>query len=191
MALNNPDRLVNAGLAAETVLALQDQLTQLGNATPPSAGGQSLNTSGNCFETYPATVVGNGADTTEDTLATYSLPANALDKANRGIFIYAWGTYANNTNTKAANLYFGSEKITAATGNNTNWALEMTVGKVAANSQVMSMQNITGSTHGGVNNTTGAETDTAAIVIKVTGQNSTSATANSIVLKGMYVTFNN
>lgn len=191
MGLNNPDRLVNAGVPAETVLALQDQMTGIGNlATQPSGGGQSMTTMGNIFEFYGS--VGNGADTTEDTLKTFSLAANSMDQANRGVYIYAWGSYANTPGTKAAKLYFGSTSIAAATGQNNSWALEMMIGKSAANTQQISAQNITGTTHGGVTNTANASnTDTAAIVIKVTGQNSTSANANTIVLNGMFVQFNN
>ena len=195
MALNNPDRLVNAGLPAETVLALQDQLTQTGNATPPSAGGGSLNTSGNIFEYYSQTGTGNGADATEDTLQTYTLPANALDKIGRSVYIYAWGKYSADTNAKTAKLYFGSETVSAATtgaAGNTAWALELVVGKVAANLQVVSAQSIVGTSHGGVaNNITAAETDTAGIVIKLTGQDTTSSVANRVIVNGMFVTFSN
>lgn len=191
MGLNNPDRLLNAGLSAETALALQDQATGLGNlATQPSGGGTSLTTTGNIFEFFGS--VGNGADTTEDTLKTFSLPANALDQINRGVYIYAWGSYGNTPGTKAAKLYFGSTSLAAATGQNTGWALEFVIGKSAANTQQISGQQIVGTVHGGVTNTANASnTDTAAIVIKLTGQNSTSANANTIVLNGMYVQFMN
>jgi hypothetical protein len=191
MGFNNPDRLINAALPAETVLALQDQATGLGNlATQPSGGGTSMTTTGNCFEF--AGSQGNGADTTEDTLATFTLPANALDQAKRGVYIYAWGSYANTPGTKAAKLYFGSTSLAAATGQNLGWALEFAVLKSAANTQQISGQNIVGTVHGGVTNTANASnTDTAGIVIKVTGQNSTSSNANTIVLNGMYVQFMN
>ena len=191
MAFNRIDSLINTGVPATEALALQDQVTGLGGtATPPSQGGGSLNPSGNIFEFFGT--AGNGADTTEDTLKSYSLPANALDAVGRSIYIYAWGSYANTPGTKAAKLYFGSTSLAAGSGQNNGWALEFIIGKSAANVQQISGQNIVGTVHGGVTNTANAaNTDTAAIVIKVTGQNSTSANANTIVLNGMFVTYSN
>ena len=191
MAFNRLDSLVNTGMPATQALALQDQETGLGSvATPPSQGGGSINPSGNSFEFFGS--AGNGADTTEDTLKSYSLPANALDAVGRSVYIYAWGSYGNTPGTKAAKLYFGSTSIAAATGQNVGWALEMVVGKSGASVQQISAQNITGTAHGGVTNTANAaNTDTAAVLIKVTGQNSSSSNANTIVLNGMYVTYSN
>jgi hypothetical protein len=195
MAFNNPDRLVNAGLPAETVLALQDQATGLGNlATQPSGGGSSLNPSGNVFEYFNQTGVGNGADTTEDTVKTFSLPANAFDAVGRSCYIYAWGSYHADANVKTAKLYFGATSISAAASaaGNTAWALEMVVGKAGSSLQVISSQSIVGTSHGGVTNSaTATETDTAGIVIKLTCQTATSAVANRVVLNGMFVTFSN
>lgn len=189
MGLLDKGRLMAAGLSALVAKEIEDQTCAVGNSSPPSAGGISTNPNGNIFSF--AGSVGNGADTTEDTLKTFALPANALDVAGRGIHVYAWGTYANNTNTKAAKLYFGSEIVTAASGNNVSWSLEMWAIKSGANTQQISGQPITGTSHGGIANQSGAEADTAAITIKVTAQDSTSATANAIVLNGMFVEFMN
>ncbi len=189
MGLLNKDLLLHVGIPALEAATLEDQLCGVGSSTPPSGGGASLNPNGNIF--VFAGSVGNGADTTEDVLKSFSLPANALDVVGRAVYIYAWGTYANNTNTKAAKLYFGATSIAAASGNNTSWALEMVVIKSAANAQKINSQNITGTTHGGTTSAAGAETDTAAITIKVTGQDTTSANANAIVLNGLYVNFMN
>lgn len=189
MGLRDIGRLMAAGLSGGEANAIQDQATGVGGSAPPSLGGGSLNPNGNIFSFFGS--VGNGADTTEDTLKTFSLPANALDAVGRAIYIYAWGSYANNTNTKAAKLYFGSETVAAATGNNVGWALEMVVGKSGANAQQINGQLVTGTTHGGTTTQSGAETDTAAITIKVTGQDSTSANANAIVLNGLYINYMN
>src|SRR5690242_11181170 len=134
MGLNSKDQLMaGVGFSAGEAQAIEDQLTRVGNATLPSGGGPSFGPNGNIFTFFGA--AGNGADTTEDLLKSFSLPANSLDVVGRSIYIYAWGTYANNTNTKAAKLYFGATSIAAASGNNTSWALEMIVGKSAANAQ--------------------------------------------------------
>jgi hypothetical protein len=195
MAFNRIDSLINTGVPATEALALQDQLTGLGgSATQPSQGGGSIGPSGNSFTYFSQTGTGNGADTTEDTLQTYTLPANALDKAGRSIYIYAWGSYVNTNGTKNARLYFGTQSIAAQSAGqvgNTSWALEFVVGKAAANQQVVSGQIVVGTAHGGVVNSSPTITDTAAITIKVTGQNSTSANANTVVLNGLFVTYSN
>lgn len=132
--------------------------------------------------------VGNGADTTEDTLATYSMPANTLNAIGRGLFIYAWGSMTAVAN-KTGKLYFGASTVSTGliSATSESWSLEMVVLKSAANVQQISAQLINAATHGGVTNSAGSETDTAAIVIKVTGQNSAS-TANGIVCNGLIVT---
>ncbi len=195
MALNRIDSLINTGVPATEALALQDQVTGLGNtSTPPSQGGQSMTTTGNIFEYFNQTGVGNGADTTEDTVKTFTLQANALEAVNRGVYIYAWGKYNGDANVKTAKLYFGATTVSAISSSNTQlgWALEMVIGKAAANQQVISSQSIIGTSHGGVTNSTaGVDTDTAGIVIKLTCQTATSAVANRIVLNGMYVQFMN
>lgn len=189
MGLIDKGRLMAAGLPALAAKEIEDQTCAVGNSTPPSAGGASTSPNGNVFAFVGS--VGNGADTTEDTLKSFALPANALDIAGRGVHIYAWGSFANNTNTKHAKLYFGSEVLSTGSGNNVSWSLEMWAMKSASNAQRLSGQPIVGTTHGGVNNQTGAETDTAAITIKVTGQDSTSANASAIVLNGMFIEFMN
>ncbi|HZT90288.1 MAG TPA: hypothetical protein VFA12_20275 [Stellaceae bacterium] len=150
--------------------------------------GATFGASGNIYSKLSAAGLGNGNDTTEDTLDSFSLPANSLDVVGRMLYIYAWGMLANNAHSKTAKLYFGSEVVStgAQTGANVGWALEMVIAKAGANSQVISGQLITGATHGGVVNQSGTETDTSAITLKVTGQTGTAA-ANDVTLNGWYV----
>lgn len=134
------------------------------------------------------TSTGNGADTTEDTLLTYSLPAKALSANGKGIKIRAWGTTAANADNKTMKLYFGSEVIATATAatNNKNWFLELEVFRTGASTQVVWGQGQVDTTNVTPYFATGAETDTAAIVIKVTGQAGT-GNANDVVAKGLVV----
>lgn len=190
MGLNKDRLMAGVGFSAGQAFALEDVETGLGNlAVRPSGGGSSMNPTGNIFTFFGS--VGNGADTTEDTLKSFPLPANALDAVGRGIYIYAWGTYANNTNSKTARLYFGAASISALSQNNVGWALEMVVGKSAANVQQVNGQSVVGTSHGGTTTAAGAEVDTAAVTIKLTGQDATSATASAIVLNGMFIQFMN
>lgn len=152
-------------------------------------GSGTFGASGNIFTYASGTGVGNGADTTEDVLKSFALPANSLDAVGRALWIYAFGSYANDTDTKAAKLYFGTSiTLAAATGQNLGWALELLVMKTGANTQIANGQTIVGTTHGGTTlPLAGTETDTAAITIKVTGHDSTAATANAIVLNGLMI----
>jgi hypothetical protein len=133
--------------------------------------------------------VGNTNDTTEDTLFTYSLPASSLDTTGRALFITAFGSFANNSHSKHARLYFGSEVIDSGANTTTGgigWVLEMTVLKTGSSTQIISSQTVAGTVHGGCTTQAGAETDTSAITIKVTGQTGTAA-ANDILCNGLVV----
>jgi hypothetical protein len=128
--------------------------------------------------------VGTGTGTSEQTLATYSLPANALDATGRRLRIRAAFKLAANTNNKTMKLYFGSSVITTPTAatNGKNAYLEMEVVKTGASTQIVWAKGLVDTT--AVTpyvNSSSAETDTAAIVIKATGTDGTSS-ANDIVL---------
>ena len=134
------------------------------------------------------TSTGNGAYTTEDTLITYTLPAKILSAAPKGVRITAWGNTAANADNKTMKLYFGSEVLatpTAAT-NNQGWWLEVDVFKTGPSTQAVFGLGQVGTTGVAPLITTGAETDTAGIVIKLTGQAGT-GNANDIVAKALIV----
>lgn len=141
------------------------------------------------------TSTGNGADTTEDTLMTFSLPANVfgaqVPSSGQGfpaLRIKAWGTTAANTDNKTMRLYFGSEVVAtpAAATNNKNWSLELVVIRTGASTQVVFGNGLVDVTPVTGYVATGAETETAAITIKLTGQAGT-GNANDIVAKGLIV----
>lgn len=138
------------------------------------------------------TSTGNGADTTEDTLLTFNLPAKVLSANGKTVKIRAWGTTAANADNKTMKLYFGSEVIATATAatSNKGWLLELEVIRTGASTQVVFGQGQVDTTNVTPLITTGAETDTAAIVIKVTGQAGT-GNANDIVAKGLIVEMSN
>lgn len=126
--------------------------------------------------------VGNGADTSEDTLFTFSLPALALAVAPNGLTVRAFGTLANNADSKIVRLYFGSQfySLGSVTTANVGWKIDMTVFKTGANTQTILCQGMIGATPIALTVITGTQTDTSPIVIKVTGQAGT-ANANDIV----------
>ena len=155
-------------------------------AIAAGGGGSTVNPAG--VLSVNLTSTGNTADTTEDTLMTYSLPAKTLSATNKGLKIRAWGNTAANADNKTIKLYFGSEVITTPTAatNNKGWELELEVYKNGASTQVVFGKGIVDTTSVTPLITTGAETDTSAIVIKVTGTAGT-GNANDIVAKGLIV----
>jgi hypothetical protein len=154
------------------------------------SGTQSFADAGIVYRYQSTTGSGNGNDTTEDTLTTFSLPANSLDVAGRTLQISASGLLANNAHSKTARLYFGASIVAttaAQTGANVGWQLILQVQKVASNSQLGFYSPIVGTTHGGISlPLPGTETDTSAITIKVTGQTGTAA-ANDVVLNSLLI----
>lgn len=140
---------------------------------------------------------GSGATTavvTEEDLLTYTLPANTLSATGKGVRIRVAGTTAANTNTKTVRLYFGatvifSNDITTAP-NNRSWNFEALVLRNAATTQEAIA---TGSVAATLQTTTyqGTSADpTAAIEIKVTGQNGI-ATAGDITAQILLVEYVN
>lgn len=134
---------------------------------------------------------GTATGTTEQVLATYSLPANALNTVGRRLYIRAQFSTAANTNTKTFRLYFGAQVVSNTTAvSAAGSVLEMRVIKTGASTQI-----VTGEGRAGVTPTTpfsavGTNTDTSAIVIKATCQDTTSA-ANDCVLQDFFVSWLN
>lgn len=148
------------------------------------AGGGTFGLTGNLSKQADATGVGNGNDSTEDVLYTYSLPAGSLDVAGRGLLITAFGKLANNAHTKTVKLYFGGSIIAQFSGTQANlgWQAQLEVFKSSAlNAQFGQGLTVVGGTHNGVTSTiTASEVEANAIVIKVTGQTAT-ASAGDVV----------
>src|ERR1700758_2535980 len=75
-------------------------------------GGQApvgfVRSCGNASVQVSAAGLGNAADTTDDVLFTYALPANALDAAGRQITITAAGKFASTANNKRIKIWWGT-----------------------------------------------------------------------------------
>lgn len=134
------------------------------------------------------TGVGNGNDVTEDTLYTFSLPANSLSFVGQTLEIFATGTLANNAHNKTVKIYFGTQVYSLGTVATANvvWSAKLTVIRTAASAQLITGTGMIGATPIAPALLTGAETDTSAIVIKVTGQTGTAA-ASDVVAKMLSV----
>ena len=102
-------------------------------------------------------------------LATYSLPANALDTAGRNIRIRAMFAKAANGDTITPAIYFGSETIGASaySTSGAGTVLELNVVKTGASTQAVWGQGYTNTTPIAPYSVAAAsETDTSAITIK-------------------------
>jgi hypothetical protein len=131
------------------------------------------------------TTVGN-VSTGEDDLMTYSLSANQL-QAGSCVRISAWGTIANNANSKTLKLYFGSVVLTASlpTSVAETWRVEAVIIASDANAQSYSASIITATSQDAESGTL-TETDTDAIEIKCTGE---ATSTNDITQNGLSVEY--
>jgi hypothetical protein len=145
----------------------------------------------------------NTANTTDNVLASYILPASSFDVAGRGLCITAQGSTGPTTNNKRVKLWFNATisagvvtggSVIADTGpwvngtipnNNVGWQLMTNVfkyGAAGSNTQYAQGTMILGGVHGG----TGAPVfmtavESAAIVIALSGSSYTTGTANDVV----------
>jgi hypothetical protein len=129
---------------------------------------------------------GTGADTTEDALHQFSLPANTLNPTNACVYIFVAGVTGANTDSKDIRLYFGSTVIASAlaqTANAKSWFASAYVCRTGANAQSAfgTAQVDTSPTAPAV--TSPAENETGNIVVKVTGKDNTAANAGAVVQK--------
>lgn len=88
------------------------------------------------INTTAATTTG----TSEETIASYSLPANALRRNGQSLRIRAWGATAANGNNKTQKILFGTATVisTGALGaNDKDWYLEARVYRTGAATQVL------------------------------------------------------
>lgn len=140
---------------------------------------------------------GNGADNTEDTIFSYSMPANTMAASGDKLRIRAHCQWANNADTKTTNIYFGATKIAfMGAGTTANYAgnFDLLVNKIGSNSQtengtlLESTINSTAVASTGSYVSTSSETDTSIIIVKITGQ-SGSSVANDVVCNQFTIEF--
>jgi hypothetical protein len=148
-----------------------------------------------------STGVGNVGASGPDDLQVYTLPANALIHASRGLKVKCYGTTTNNPNAKTVRLLFGTttvitKQLTASVAG--FWVLEATILRTGTSAQDIFGEAVN---YGGtaVSSTDGAtvqdlatfatatETETAAIDIKT--QSTVSTTDNDIISQGCTTDF--
>lgn len=181
-----------AGLALAQVPGMQIISTLTGNeivncaSCTVSAGFKTLTIAGygrsqSLLFTTIATAA-TTATTAEQTLASYTLPANTLNTGTK-LRIKASFTAAGNTHNKTFKCYFGASVITSGTltTNAKNGSCEVMATRTAANTQTVYGNMLVDTTPitGYVN--FGTDTDSSAITIKFTGQNGTASAGDIVV----------
>lgn len=151
---------------------------------------QSINANVGGLTSAQTAAVATGTGTAEQTLQTYTLPANALSAAGQSLRVSCWGPTAANTNNKTAKLYFGASVVATpvmATSAET-WFLDYIVMRRTATTQGFLGRGAisTGPAAVAPIVTDGAETLTAGVVIKCTGTDGTSS-AGDLTANGMIV----
>jgi hypothetical protein len=170
-------------------------LFNAGVSVQPGTNGTAKRVPARIF--HNTTDAGNGADVTEDTLHTVSIPASTLVTAGQSLRLTTYIQMAANGDTKRTRMYFGATVIgdtTAVAFNNQSFVVICDVFMLTNTTQkafcytgaVPTTAAAWGSggtgTTGGYNSTTPAETLSGAVVMKVTGQ-AGAANANDIIAK--------
>ena len=158
---------------------------------------------GNLIRMVGNPLAGNNADTTDDVLASYVLPASSFDVAGRGLRITAQGGTGPTANNKRVKLWFNATisgaSVTAGTviadtgpwlngtipNNNVGWQLLANVfkyGGAEANTQYAQGSAVLGGVHRGIDAPVFmTAVESAAIVIALTSSSFTSGVANDII----------
>ena len=126
--------------------------------------------------------------TSEEVLATYTLPANTLSANGKAIRIRAWGNHAANTNATTGRIRFGGIGGTAiathfSATSNGSWILEAVVVRTGAATQAANGNGNFGTNSPSVSSPT--QTLSNAIDIVVTG--TTAVAAGDLTFYGMIV----
>jgi len=135
------------------------------------------------------TASGTGADTTEDTLYTYSLLPNTLALPGQTLHLHCWGATGATANNKTMKLYFGASVVTTPTAatNAKGWDMRLDVTRAATGAtQVVVGNGSVDVTPITTFNNAGTDDMTTGLVVKCTGTNGTAA-ANDVAGKGMTV----
>lgn len=176
------------------------EINMSGGVTPPSPNvlqqemGGSATFAPSLQKSYcTQTTVGTDANTTEKDLATFDLPANLFFTDNAGVWVEAFGTTAADANTKTIKLYFNGTVLASSASmvtapNAVGWNVRSSIFRRSSGNQ-SSRATWEGAGHTPFTATAlHTAADTAAITVKVTGQNGT-ATANQIQLYSFCVYF--
>lgn len=115
--------------------------------------------------------------TIEETLASYTMPANTLAVNTRGVRITAWGTTAPNANSKTVKMYFGTSVplVLTTSGSGIGWRGTVITTRTGASAQTTWGETLASGTALAYGAFTSTEALTSTVLIKVTGTTATAA----------------
>lgn len=158
--------------------------------TSPTSGYKILS-----FNTAGAS--GNAADITEDILTNcnFVMPIGVMPNIGDKFIVTLGGKFSADANSKSARVRFGTTNagvpvmvtVSGTTATMTSWAFTMVFQKTALNAQNVWILSNTGSTasFNGTSVSTGAFSEALLNNFTVTGQNTISATANTVTCQMM------
>ena len=138
------------------------------------------------------TPVGTGADTTEDNLMTYTLPAGTLASNGQGIRVTACGVGVSTADVTTLRCYFGSTavvtKVLEASQPNF-WRVQFEVFRTGPATQICTGIIGNGVTANSTSTGTAAASETLSAIVHLgfTGQRASTSVANSIQQLSMLV----
>lgn len=183
--------LANAKLANMAQATVKGRAAGAGSGVPQDlSAGQLAAIVGTGALDVDTSALGN-VGTGEDTIASYTVPANTLANNGDSIWFEAFGTAANNGNSKTLKVYFGSAEIVAAA--DTDWGLEWTLrGRIIRTGTATQKAYVnfstsaplgTGSLAGGAGvNMSVTEDETGTITLAITAE---ATSDNDLVCEGM------
>ena len=212
--INSSGTCINMHIEANTIITNADEYTMTQGISLSGVGSETnrisnnhivgatqgsivLNKPSQVFRGLPPyldrTSVGN-VGLGEDDLITYELEAYKLPIDLDFIEIEAWGTTANNANSKTLKFYFGSTLIydsTAVESTNKDWYLAVKIIRVSANTLEYIVNGQYNATAIDTNYAaSGGQDFTTSYTIKCTGQSGIlSASDNDIVQNGLLIKF--
>jgi hypothetical protein len=111
--------LVNGAADLDSTLNVDGASTLVGNVTVTGGLLKLAGSSGNDAAVggvlYGSVAAVGNVGAGEDDLMTYTVPANTLSADGMGLHFEAWGTFANNGNTKTVKVLFGADSYTIFT----------------------------------------------------------------------------
>lgn len=159
-----------------TTKALELQKTQLSTA---GTGTATFYPEGRLYST--GTAVSTGANTTETTGATYTIPANTLSANGQALRFRVYGTTGATANNKTVQIYFGGTSVYttgAVAANAKPWFLNLTVIRTAAGAQTIVVEGqFNAAAVAAV--TTATKDETTDLIIKNTMTNGTAAATDA------------
>lgn len=129
----------------------------------------------------------------EDTLITYTIPAQQLGSNGDHIEFRVWGSCASNTNTKDIKIYFGGTVISdggVTVLNGVSWSAHGMIVRTGAATQTANCELTAGVGVVAQTTTTApAETLSGTVVFKVTGTSAIAPADNDIIQNGMVLKY--